>query len=366
MPSPNKPPVPLPKAEQHTNVLSTLTWRSMAVVTVLAALVAAVLHPIFKPTFVELLGRTLFIGTMLLLAYQAAGVWRQTLVPRWIMQIIVVILAAPCATLMVYVVRMRGDMAAFAQSWPSITGFIALTASAALIGLVMALGALYREREARLRAQLLEYALERETLERQAVDAQLNLLQAQIEPHFLFNTLANIQELVESGSPRAAPVFRSLIAYLKAAMPQLHQRATTLGNEETLVRSYLELMLMRMPDRLQFKVEFDAMLRSMRFPAMALLTLVENSIRHGIDPSVDGGTIEVGARRIAPGIDKCDVLVWVLDTGVGMSETAARGTGLTNLQERLKVFFGQTTLLEMSENSPQGLRAEIRLKSDPA
>ena len=365
MTSPITAPIPLPETTKRTNVLSTLTWRSIAVVTVLAALVAAVLNPIFKPTFVELLGRTLFIGIMLLLAYKAAGVWRQTMVPRWVMQIIVVILAAPCATMVVYLVTLRGDLAAFAQSMPSITGFIALTAMGAFIGLVMALGALYREREATVRAQLLQYALERETLERQAIDAQLNLLQAQIEPHFLFNTLANIQELVESGSPRAAPVFRSLIAYLKASMPQLQQRATTLGNEENLVRSYLELMLMRMPDRLQFKVEFDATLRSMRFPAMALLTLVENSIRHGVDPSIDGGTIEVGARRIEPGTDGRDVLLWVADTGVGMSETAARGTGLTNLQERLKVFFGPPTLLEMSEQSPHGLRTEIRLKFDP-
>ena len=119
MPSPITSSLPLSEATKRTNVLSTLTWRSIAVVTVLAALVAGVLNPIFKPTFVELLGRTLFIGIVLLLAYKAASVWRQTVVPRWIMQIIVVI----------YLVTLRGDMATFAKSWPSITGLITLTDS---------------------------------------------------------------------------------------------------------------------------------------------------------------------------------------------------------------------------------------------
>ena len=88
---------------------------------------------------------------------------------------------------------------------------------------------------------------------------------AQIEPHFLLNTLANVQQLVESGSPRAAPVFRSLIAYLRAAMPQLHAQAATLGDEEKLVRAYLELMLMRMPDRLAFTVDIEPSLRALPF-----------------------------------------------------------------------------------------------------
>ena len=91
---------------------------------------------------------------------------------------------------------------------------------------------------------------------------------AQIEPHFLLNTLANVQQLVESGSPHAAPVFRSLIDYLRAALPQLHQQAATLGDEERLVRAYLELMLMRMPDRLTFTLDIEPALRALPFPQM--------------------------------------------------------------------------------------------------
>src|SRR6185369_16293788 len=194
------------------------------------------------------------------------------------------------------------------------------------------LGSAVRERDAQARNQSLQFALERSTLERQALDARLRLLHAQIEPHFLFNTLANVQELVESGSPQAALVLKSLIAYLRAAMPQLNDDAATLGNEAGLVRAYLELMLMRMPDRLRFEVNIPDELKGMRFPSMALLTLVENAVRHGIDPSEQGGTIEVGARRERSG----DIVIWVADSGAGMSEKAAAGTGLTNLRERLK------------------------------
>lgn len=201
-------------------------------------------------------------------------------------------------------------------------------------------------------------ALERETLQRQAADTRLGLLTAQIQPHFLLNTLANVQELVESGSPRAAPVFRSLIEYLRAAMPHLQDGDATLADEERLVRAYLHLMQMRMPDRLEVSVEVDPAVSGMRFPPMALLTLVENAIRHGIDPSCDPGKVEVGARRV----DRDTVHLWVADTGVGLSEHAGQGTGLVNLDARLRAFFGEGARVELSEQAPHGVRADIRVR----
>ena len=235
-------------------------------------------------------------------------------------------------------------------------GYVLVTISAAIVGTVFALGALYRERDAQARAEALQFALERQTLQRQAADARLHLLTAQIEPHFLLNTLANVQALVESGSSRAVPVYRSLIDYLRAAVPQLQQECATLGDEERLVHAYLELMLMRMPDRLRFTVDIDPSLRALRFPPMALLTLVENAIRHGIDPGCEPGSIAVGGRRL----DSGQVQLWVNDSGVGMSETAGMGTGLRNLDARVQAFFGSGATLELSEQFPHGLRAELR------
>jgi LytS/YehU family sensor histidine kinase len=177
---------------------------------------------------------------------------------------------------------------------------------------------------------------------------------AQVEPHFLFNTLANVQALVETGSPRAPAVLRSLIAYLKATMPRLDDGDAQLGREITLVRSYLELMHLRMPDRLHFTVDGDPALQGFPCPPMLLLTLVENAVRHGIDPSETGGTIAVTSRR-----DGGVVRLVVRDDGVGMGESAVPGTGLANLRERLATFYGGAARLELTEVAPHGLLAEI-------
>jgi sensor histidine kinase YesM len=332
--------------------------RRQLMFTVMLAVAAAIaLNPITLNPFVEVLGEALFVGIVLLFGFTVAGAWRQTLLPRWVAQMVAVTLGAALSPLVVQMLSVGGDFSAFLASRPMVRGYVLVTLSAGLLGTLFALGALYRERDAQARAEALQFALERETLQRQAVDAQLNLMTAQIEPHFLLNTLANVQQLVESGSPRAVPVFRSLIAYLRAAVPQLHQKSATLGDEERLVRAYLELMLMRMPDRLQFVVDIEPALRGIAFPQMALLTLVENAIRHGIDPACDGGRIEVGARRDAGD----EVCLWVVDTGAGLSSEVGSGTGLRNLQDRLQAFFGAGARFALTEQAPQGVRAEIRV-----
>ncbi|MBC8056486.1 MAG: histidine kinase, partial [Rhizobiales bacterium] len=250
------------------------TRRQLGFVVALAVVAALVLKPMTFNSHLELLGETLFVGIVLLFAFTVAGAWRQTLLPRWVAQVIAIALGAALSPLVVQMLSVGGDFSAFIASRPNMRGYVLVTLSAALIGTLFGLGALYRERDAEARAEALRFALERETLQRQAADARLHLMTAQIEPHFLLNTLANVQQLVESGSPQAAPVFRSLIAYLRAAVPQLHRGDATLGDEERLVRAYLELMLMRMPDRLSFTLEIEPALRSMAFPQMGLLTLV--------------------------------------------------------------------------------------------
>jgi LytS/YehU family sensor histidine kinase len=273
------------------------------------------------------------------------------------MQLLAVGLSGPLATFIVYLLSTGGSVASIFEHPARVTGLMMIGGAALVIGLLITLGALYRERDAQANAQALTFALERETLQRQAADAKLALLQSQVEPHFLFNTLANVQALVEDGSPRAAPVLASLIAYLRAALPQLHDGAPTLGREEALVRAYLELMQMRMPDRLHYRVDIDASLRTLMLPPMTLLTLVENAVRHGIDPSEAGGRIEVGARREAGG-----VRLWVADTGRGIDETKLPGTGLANLRERLASTFGARATLSLQAVEPHGVRAEIELR----
>ena len=208
----------------------------------------------------------------------------------------------------------------------------------------VALAALVRQKEALARHQALAFDLERSELERQALDARLRLLQAQVAPHFLFNTLANVQALVDAGSPQAPVVLQSLINYLRAAVPRLNEPATTLGRELQLVQAYLELMHMRMPDRLQFALHVDDAALALRCPPMTLLTLVENAVRHGIDPSEEGGRIDISVQRRG---DRC--LLRVSDTGAGLRQAeTGLGTGLSTLRERLQLTFGGDVQLRVS------------------
>jgi signal transduction histidine kinase len=350
-----------PAATQDSSILAALTLRRVMVAIVLAVSVAAALNPLFVTPFVVLLGRTLVIAMVLLVVFIAAGLWRQDWLPMWMVRVFAVALAAPVATFVVYLPAVGGDVSAVLAHEGRVSGFILIAGCSLVIGPLLALGAMYRERDLQVRSQLLQFALEKSTLERQALDARLQLLHAQIEPHFLFNTLANVQALVESGSPQASAVLKSLIAYLRAAMPRLNDEQATLGQEVHLVRAYLELMHMRMPDRLAFDVAVPQDLLELRFPAMVLLTLVENAIRHGIDPSEQGGRIDVGAAREGSSV----VRLWVADTGVGMDDKAVPGTGLNNLRARIKVFFGDAARFELQEQSPHGLRAELVLPLSP-
>jgi sensor histidine kinase YesM len=339
--------------------LASLTSRSVGLTIALSVVAAVLLNPIFITPFEVVLGRTLFVGMVLLLVFAGARLAPPEGLPRWLpawaVPVGALVLAAPLVTAMVYVISTGGDVRAFVGTPERVAGFLWIACSGLVLGLVTAAAALVRERLAGAERRALALELDRSRLEKQAVDARLALLQAQIEPHFLFNTLANVQALVESGSPRAAEVLKSLIAYLRAAMPRLHDQQATLAHELSLVRAYLALMQMRMPDRLSFELRADPEMQGQRFPAMALLTLVENAVRHGIDPAEAGGHIEVGAARMDN-----DLRVWVSDSGVGMSEHARPGLGLANLRSRVAAAFGPGAALTLSENSPHGLRAEIR------
>ena len=342
--------------------LADLTGRNVAVAIGLGVLAALALSPLFITPLVVLVGRTLFLAMVLLIVFALAGRWPERWRPDWMprgaVQVLAVALSAPLATLGTYLLSTGGNLQHFLDTPARVLGFLLIAGVALLIGLVLTPMALLRERDAQGRSLALQFELERSTLERQALDARLSLLQAQIEPHFLFNTLANVQALVESGSPRAPAVLGSLIAYLRAAMPRLHGAAPTLADELVLVRAYLELMQMRMPDRLRFTIDApDAAAAARRFPAMALLTLVENAVRHGIDPAEDGGTIRVAVEPTVTG----GLRLTVEDSGVGLSPQAAPGTGLTNLRSRLQAFYGDAAALELSPLEPHGLRAELHL-----
>ena len=167
----------------------------------------------------------------------------------------------------------------------------------------------------------------------------------------------SVQALVDASSPRASTVLRSLIAYLRAAVPLLHEPATTIDREVQLVQAYLELMHMRMPDRLRFELQVDDAARPLRCPPATLLTLVENVVRHGIDPSEEGGAIDIEVRRRG---DRC--VIRVRDSGVGLGQTnEGLGTGLATLREGLQLMFGDAARMSLVAQEPSGVCAEVDL-----
>jgi LytS/YehU family sensor histidine kinase len=281
---------------------------------------------------------------------------------RWVLQVTAVALAMPVATFHIYVLSTPHGAPPFWQNSLRTTGFATLTAIGLLLAPWAALAALVRQKEALARHQALEFDLARSELERGALDARLRLLQAQVAPHFLFNTLANVQALVDAGSPQASALLRSLVAYLRAAVPRLDSTSTTLNREIELARAYLELMQMRMPDRLLFSVDADPAAMGMRCPPLTVLTLVENAVRHGIDPSEEGGRIDVEVRRVGP---RCRIRV--RDTGLGLGGgESGLGIGLSTLRERLSLAFGGDARLDVSNVTPGGVIAELEFPAEEA
>ncbi len=281
---------------------------------------------------------------------------------RWVLQVLGVAIAMPLTTLAIWVLSTAPGARPFWTSQDELLNFAMVTLLSLLLAPWAALAALVRQKDALARHQALAFDLERSELERQALDARLQLLKAQVAPHFLFNTLANVQALVDAGSPRASAVLGSLIAYLRAAVPRLHDRATTLGQEAQLVQAYLELMHMRIPDRLAFAVHVDEDAAGLRCPPMTLLTLAENAVRHGVDPSEDGGRIDIEVTRRD---GRC--LVRVTDTGAGLRLAAGGlGTGLATLRERLRLSFAGDAHVRISENEPRGVCAELDFPAERA
>ena len=334
------------------------TVRRLAVALTISIVVGLLLMHGWKSSPAALFLRTSIVGLSATTAFALFEMWPRRLprwLQRWALQVVAIGVFMPVTTLLMYVLSTPGGAPPFWQDPDRMNGWTHLTFAAILLAPWTALAAVVRQKEAFARDQNLAFALERSELERQALDARLHLLQAQVAPHFLFNTLANVQALVDAGSPSASAVLRNLTAYLRAAMPLLDESAATIDRELQLVRPYLELMRMRMPDRLQYAMNVDSSALRLRCPPTTLLTLVENAVRHGIDPSEEGGRIDIDIARIG---ERC--LVRVTDTGVGLDHAAnGAGTGLSALRERLQLTFGDTAHLRLTSNGTRGAAAEI-------
>jgi signal transduction histidine kinase len=233
-----------------------------------------------------------------------------------------------------------------------------LIGSLAILLPVLAISILRNRHYEALNARLQREA-EQARLARELSESQLRLLRAQIEPHFLFNTLGAVQQLAQHGAPRAAELTGNLIDFLRSSMRDMRTEQVSLAAEFGLIESYLKVMQVRLGERLRFSLQLPRALEHVQLPTMILLTLVENAIKHGIEPALRGGEITVSALAA----DRA-VRIRVQDGGVGMSTIPepdeGGGTGLENVRHRLRLAYGEAAALDLRDGEP-GLIADVTI-----
>jgi sensor histidine kinase YesM len=231
-----------------------------------------------------------------------------------------------------------------------LTGSLTILAPLLLISIL-------RNRHYEARNAQLQREAEQARLARELSESQLRLLRAQIEPHFLFNTLGAVQQLAQHGAPRAAELTANLIDFLRSSMRDMRSEQVSLIAEFGMVESYLKVMQVRLGERLRFSLQLPRALEDVQVPTMILLTLVENAIKHGIEPALRGGEVTLSAEAQGGA-----VRIRVQDGGVGMStipeQDEGGGTGLDNVRHRLRLAYGEAAGLQLHDGDP-GLVADV-------
>jgi signal transduction histidine kinase len=353
------------------------TWRRLADdfgLTIVVSVLAAILITLVNGKTYELYDQMVYSISIGLIAMSILDGVRLTLLDdparrrRWLVPfLLLVVVTAPVAHYCGIVV---GSLV-LGTGWPELhdypndrgqRGMILFT----LLGIGgMVLMILDRERTERIKLERTEARVRAESIERQALQAQLRLLQAQIEPHMLFNTLANLQGLIAIDPQAANRMLDHLIQYLRATLSATRAETTTLAQEFDAAEAYLGLMAVRMGARLSYRCILPAALRGARLPAMLLQPLVENAIIHGLEPKIDGGTVTVEASAHDGVLAIC-----VTDTGLGLDDTqpTAKGTGVgvTTTRERLHALYGERAALTLVPAQPHGVLARLTLPLETA
>jgi len=360
-----------------TRTIPRLTWRErwfhglgragFAIVTVVALIASLNTTAKFLVTqpfgewflgFLEYFAFHMFIGIAILLG----AVWARNRFPRpGVRQYLAAFLAVAIATAAALLVL---DALQGLYEWNH-PGALLLVLGSDLVrytfvGLVITGSWLYVCTDADHVEALEQCVVDSARMDEQTAEAQLQMLEAQIEPHFLFNTLANVKRLYETDRPSGARMLRNLKDYLAVALPQMRAADSTLQREIDHATAYLGIQQIRMGARLTFGIDVPDALRPARMPPLMLLTLVENAIKHGLGPLPSGGRINIRAS-----VTDRQLRVEVADTGQGFTKSGGGGTGLANIRARLATQFGAAASLSLAMNEPRGIVATLVLPHHP-
>jgi signal transduction histidine kinase len=337
----------------YLHLLEGLTVKRVAWVTAICAAATATVIWLFLNTYFDLFVTALCVGYTSMLLFTVAGNIRQARMPREAAQVLAVVVGSVVGTILAGLVKGRDISQMFNERLAGVAISMGLGIG---FGCIIVAAMILREKHARDQARIAQAEAERHQLEKNVLEAQLQIMQAQVEPHFLFNTLANVQHLVETDAQSASRVLESLIQYLRAALPQMREGATNLGREVDMARAFLEIHRVRMGSRLEFAIDVPEELKCRAFPPMMLISLVENAIKHGVDPCCECGLVTIRAQE-----GEGRLRVSVADTGEGVQPKQGGGVGLTNIRERLKALYGSSARLVMEENAPRGVVASIEV-----
>src|SRR5471032_3090560 len=363
---------PIERQQMHAFVQKyrgiTFYWVILKLI-VLCSIIGLVLHSLFPDKLRLVAALTVSNLAGLAIAWSILGVWfnyRKLAHKKF--KVLALFLLSPAATgmalgIMRTVLIEGGSFSAGLLSGGRIGAIAALTAG--LVYLVpMSIVAIWRNREYEALTLKLERDAERERMARELSESQLRLLRAQIEPHFLFNTLGAVQQLAEQGAPKAAALTADLIAFLRTSLDKMRREQVPLQGEFNMVAAYLRVMQARMGQRLRFQLDLPAELADTLIPSMIVLTLAENAIKHGIEPALRGGDIHVSAQLVGSMLR-----LRVRDTGMGLRQVdvsaAGGGLGLDNIRSRLQLAAqhggGPAGSLEVRNGEESGVIADILL-----
>lgn len=353
------------------------TWSPRAgtagVVVVLAIVVITSLNTTAKFLATEPLGRWLdyfaldvAYHSFIALPILGAAVWARRQAPagarRYAIAAVAVVVATAAAVTAIEALRDDNLFVSPDTGWREVLMFVGTDVFRySLVGIVITGAWLYLCAATEHAAAARQVAIDAARMDRETAEARLQMLEAQIEPHFLFNTLAHVRRLYETDRAAGARMLRNLKDYLSIALPRMRQGTPTLGDEVDHVVAYLDIQQIRMGRRLAYAIDVPAELRHAQLPSLMVLTLVENAVKHGLTPLPEGGRIDVRATLAGERLR-----IDVADTGGGFARSQGGGTGLANIRARLASSYGNDARLTLALNQPAGVVATLELPFEPA